>query len=382
MRWVLIPIVGVFICLVVSCTKPTEPKPHVEVKWAKTFGGDLGDVGHSVKQVSGGGFIITGWTYSFGAGESDVYLVKTDADGNLLWTKTYGGASNDVGYSVQVTSDNGYIIAGYTESSGEGGQDVYLIKTDESGYIMWERTIGGTNDDYGHSVKETSDGGYIIAGSTKSFGAGGQNVYLIKIDNLGHSVWTKTFGGGEDDRGYSVQQTTDGGYIIAGKKYSFSDPNVYLVKTDAEGNLLWEQTYGGAWSDEGRSVQQTSDGGYIITGRYTEFSYLVLYPKVWLIKTDADGNKLWDKVYGEYKGHSIQQTADGGYIIAGRSDGNAYVIKTDGNGESEWSNTYGGENEDRAYSIQQTSDGGFIFTGYTYSFGEGGSDVYLVKVEP
>jgi len=197
--------------------------------------------GYSVEQTQDGGYIIAGYTYSFGAGEedADVYLIKTDAYGNVEWTKTYGGSSYDYGNSVQQTQDGGFIIAGATYSFGAGGCDVYLIKTDAYGNVEWTNTYGGSDYDGGYSVQQTKDGGYIIAGYTCSFGASGCDVYLIKTNANGNVEWTKTYGGSDLDKGYSVQQTQDGGFIIAGYTYSFGagGADVYLIKTDANGNV-------------------------------------------------------------------------------------------------------------------------------------------------
>jgi len=322
---------------------------NAQTTFQKTFGGTSEDQGSSVQQTSDGGYIITGNTSSFGAGSDDVYLIKTDANGNSLWTKTFEGIGYvQYGYCVKQTSDGGYIITGATNNFGLSYiVDVYLIKTDANGNSLWIKAFGGTNDDeWGHSVQQTTDGGYIIVGVTQSFGAGNNDVYLIKTDGNGNSLWTKTFGGTSQDEGYSVQQTSDGGYIITGLSSSpdTGDPDVYLIKTDANGNSLWTKTFGGASPDEGYSVQQTSDGGYIIAGK-TQSSGASVH-EVYLIKTDANGNSLWTKTFGggvgyqnyEESGYSVQQTSDGGYIIAGTTtvvsadDPDVYLIKTDGNG--------------------------------------------------
>jgi len=230
--------------------------------------------------------------------------------------------------------------------------------------IGWTKTFGGAYNDYGYSVQQTSDGGYIITG-TKGFWSTSY-VYLIKTNVNGDTTWTKIFGGTGSDSGYSVQQTSDGGYIIAGYNgYSYS---VYLIKTDANGNQVWTKT-NRAFS-YGYSVQQTSDGGYIITGEW-------LYPYVYLIKTNANGDTIWAKTYGRTCGYSVQQTSDGGYIITGNRYGGVYLIKTNANGDTIWTKTFGGTGN--GYSVRQTSDGGYIIAGYTSSFGAGGYDVYLIK---
>jgi hypothetical protein len=221
--------------------------------------------------------------------KGDVYLVKTSASGDTLWTRTYGGTGEDYGNSVQQTSDSGYIVAGYTNSFGAGNEDVYLVKTSASGDALWTRTYGGTGEDYGNSVQQTSDSGYIVAGWTNSFGAGGHDIYLIKTNASGDTLWTRTYGGTGGDEGYSVQQTSDGGYIIAGYTGSFGAGgwDVYLIKTNASGDTLWTSTYGGAYDDWGYSVGQTSDGGYIVAGFTDSWSGSW---DVYLVKTDGNGS--------------------------------------------------------------------------------------------
>jgi hypothetical protein len=209
------------------------------VKFAKTYGGTGNDNARSVQQTSDGGYIVAGYTRSFGAGSDDIFLMKTDANGNLQWAKTYGGTYWDYAYSVQQTSDGGYIVAGYTYSFGAGGDDIFLIKTDANRNISWAKTYGGTDEDRAYSVRQTSDGGYIVAGYTHSFGAGGQDFFLIKTDANGNLQWAKTYGGTDVDGAFSFQQTSDGGYILAGDTRSFGagDYDIFLIKTDASGDM-------------------------------------------------------------------------------------------------------------------------------------------------
>jgi hypothetical protein len=254
--------------------------------WNKTFGGPGNDYGHSARETSDGGYVIAGSTDSYGSGSGDVWLIKTDSSGNATWDKTFGGPSEDHGYSVQQTSDGGYVIAGSTDSYGAGSGDVWLIKTDSSGNATWDKTFGGSGVDWGHSVRQIPDGGYIIAGYTGSYGAGG-DAWLIKTDSSGNMAWNKTFGGSGDDYGHSVQQTSDGGYVIAGSTDSYGSGNddVWLIKADSLGNAVWDKPLGGTDSDYGWSVQQTPDGGYIIAG-YTG-SYGAGGYDIWLIKVTA-----------------------------------------------------------------------------------------------
>jgi len=357
--------------------------------WTRTYGGSDYEQGLSVQQTTDGGYIIVGETNSFGAGSNDVYLVKTDANGDTLWTRTHGGGRTDSGQSVQQTTDGGYIIVGETNSFGAGGYDFYLVKTDANGDTLWTRTHGGTDYDYGQSVQQTTDGGYIIAGYTKSFGAGSNDVYLVKTDANGDTLWTRTYGGSADEYARCVQQTQDGGYIVTGHTKSFGAGlnDFYLVKTDANGDTLWTRTYGGGDSDNGQSVQQTTDGGYIIAG-YTD-SFGAGLKDFYLVKTDANGDTLWTRTYGdslgEY-GQSVQQTTDGGYILTGRTmsfgagSNDVYLVKTDANGDTLWTRTYGGSDYEQGQSVQQTTDGGYILTGRTMSFGAGETDFWLLKI--
>ena len=358
-----------------------------EAEWVKTFGDSMDDRGYSAQQTSDGGYIITGYTQTLGG--NDIWLIKTDSEGTKEWDKTFNWSSNDCGESVQQTSDGGYIITGYKGSFSPGDKHVWLIKTDFEGTKEWDKTFGDSSEDLGKSVQQTSDGGYIIAGYTGSFGAGSDDVWLIKTDSEGTKEWDKTFGGSSEDWGESVQQTSDGGYIIAGATQSFGAGSfdVWLIKTDSDGTKEWDKTFGGYDLDRGKSVQQTSDGGYIIAGMTT--SYGAGGNDFWLIKTDSDGTKEWDKTFGgssEDWGESAQQTSSGGYIITGITHsfgdggGDMWLIKADSDGNKQWDKTFGGSSYDRGYSVQQTSDGGYIITGYTDSFGAGWNDVWLVRV--
>ena len=323
-----------------GCPRPySSPNPMSGISFAKTYGGTVG--ASSIQQTSDGGYIVAGLTYSFGAGRYDLFLIKTDANGNVQWAKTYGGTDDDYAYSVQQTSDGVYIVAGYTESFGAGSGDIFLIKTDANGNIQWAKTYGGIYWDEAYSVRQTSDGGYIVAGFTGSFGAGYSDVFLVKTDANGNIIWAKTYGGIDRDEASSVQQTSDSGYIVAGWTYSFGagsdDP--FLIKTDANGNIIWAKTYGGISYDWASSVQQTSDGGYIVAG--VTLSFGAGYSDAFIIKTDANGNIIWAKTYGGTgyeEASSVQQTSDGGYIVAGATASfgagysDAFIIKTNANG--------------------------------------------------
>ena len=248
------------------------------------------DYGWYVQQTIDCGYIIVGTgSYNY---DRQVLLIKTDSEGNEIWNKTFGGRSFDYGWCVQQTTDGGYIIIGETYSFGEGENDVYLIKTNSNGDKIWTKTFGGIKVDRGLFVQQTTDGGYIIVGETSSnnnVGSYDFDMYLIKTDSKGDKCWSKTFGGIEDEIGLCVRQTTDGGYIIVGTTDSFGAGSwdVYLIKTDSNGNKLWDRTYGGSKAEKGKHVQQTSDGGYIIIGDTVLSS---IDRDAYLIKTDSNGN--------------------------------------------------------------------------------------------
>ncbi|MBI5471107.1 MAG: T9SS type A sorting domain-containing protein [Ignavibacteriae bacterium] len=361
--------------------------------WTRTFGGSNIDVGYSVQQTRDGGYVIAGYTRSFGSMSGrNVWLVKTDQSGSRLWSNAFGGDADDEGYAVQQTADGGYVIAGYTKSNTAGGTDMLLMKADTIGNIAWLYTFGGAQDDEAYAVQQTRDGGFIVAGATSSFGAGSRDVWLLKTNGAGSEVWRKTLGGFGSDGARSVQQTPDGGYIITGWTYSHGPGavgNVWLVKTDSLGNAVWNKFFGGNDVDRGLCVEQTRDGGFVLTG-YTSSSGAGL-DDLLLIKTDSAGNAQWTKTFGgtgrDY-GNSVQQTSDGGYIVAGYTlsfgsgGDDVWLIKTDLSGNQTWGATYGGSASDVGYSVKQTSDGGYIVTGHTLSYGAGVHDVWLIKIAP
>ncbi|MFH1012039.1 MAG: hypothetical protein V1784_12505, partial [bacterium] len=294
-------------------------QPSPDTLWTRTYGGSSLDEAHSVQQIADGGYIVAGDTYSFGAGWWDFYLVKTNSSGEPLWTRTYGGTGYDGANSVQQTADGGYIVAGGTGSFGAGDRDFYLVRSNSQGDTLWTRTYGGSGTDWAFSVDSSADGGYIVAGLTYSFGAGGGDFYLVKTNSQGDTLWTRTYGGSSYDVANSVQQTADGGYIVAGGTYSFGAGlyDFYLVKTNSQGDMLWTRTYGGSYDDYAFSVQQTADGGYIVAG-YT-WSFGAGSSDFYLVKTNSKGDPLWTRTYGgrlDDVVNSVQQTADGGYIVA------------------------------------------------------------------
>jgi hypothetical protein len=376
-----------------------------EEEWNKSFGSDSDIRGTSVEQTRDGGYIIVG------VGFEDVKLFKIDSSGNEQWSKYIGRtvyddrnyySDTENRFSARQLIDNGYIIIGTIEHD-DHYSDVWLIKTDSEGNKQWDKTFDVSGyDDYGYSVQQTEDKGYIITGYTES------RAFLIKTDSSGNKEWIQTFDAGGDwgyVLGRSVQQTNDGGYVIAGKvggKYTDTAwvYSVWLLKTDPYGNIQWEKTFGGR--SGGRSVQQTGDGGYIVVGDYIVKGG---YSDIWLIKTNPSGNEQWDILFGgqdDDRGYSVQQTTDNGYILTGYAEPHgsydsqsgvnyAWLIRTDPYGNMQWNKTFGNYENDKGYkiviegrSVQQTSDGGYIVTGTTYPYGlfeDYRNNIWLIKLE-
>ncbi len=349
------------------------------VEWFKTFGGAQQDYGESVRQTSDGGYVVAGATASFGAGDYDAYLVKTDSSGNLVWQATFGGTDFDHASSVDVTQDGGYILGGDTVSLEPRG--LWLVKTDSAGVKEWERAYGGGGCG---GVRACSDGGYIIVGSIGAPSL--EDVYLVKTDSNGEVLWTSTFGGSSYDYPNCVEQTADGGYVVAGYSASGETPGnkVYLAKTDLEGNLEWQRLFDGLGEiNDGRCVKQTDDGGYIVVGYGGEFGDFDMYA----IKTDSDGEMVWDGAYGQYgwpdEARCVVQTADGGYVIAGSAYSDYYwhtcVVKTDSSGNLIWETTFGMNL--LCEVVVEASDGGYVTAGTDQTL-PGNDSMWLAKLSP
>ena len=294
--------------------------PQGQEQWNLTLGGTGYEEMVFVQQTADGGYIIIGNTDSYGVGSFDIWFVKIDSNGNMQWNNTFGGIGQDWAYSVSQVP-GGYIIAGMTDSYGAGYSDFWLVKTDTKGEEQWNNTYGGYYLDGAHSIQQTRDGGYIIAGMTQSFGAGHNDFMLVKTDSNGKEQWYRTFGGVSHEFHPSVRLSPDGGYILGGKTFSFDD-DYWLIKTDEDGNGKWDRTF------EGRldSFQQTPDDGYIITGDFYDPSQTHVIKKA-LIKTDSNGYEQWDiRIEGDEL-NSVLQTGDGGYILAGIKDSKLLLVK-------------------------------------------------------
>lgn len=359
-----------------------------ELQWTANYGGLYTEEGYSGVRTSDGGYAILGSTYSFGSGDHDIYLLRLDSLGDTIWSNTYGGTDTDYGYDLQQTNDGGFVVVGSTHSYGSGEADVYLLRLDFIGGVVWSRTYGGSDKDVGRSVRITSDGGFIIGGGTASFGAGYDDVYLIRTDAAGDTIWTRTYGGVGGESAFGARPTPDGGYVACGATGSFGlgYSSMYVVKTDSAGDTLWTTTFGGDRADMGYAVEISSDGGLIFVGATA--SYGAGEYDIYLVKTDPNGNLEWDRTYGGSRvdrGFSVRPVSDGGFLIAGTTSSfgsgqfDALAIRTNPIGAVDWQQTFGGSRSD--YCLASVTDNNaWVLIGHTFSYGAGSSDVFINKI--
>jgi len=359
-----------------------------ETLWSRTYGGPGADGSKSLIRTYDGGFALVGYTFSQGAGEADVYLVKTDAAGNFAWDRAYGGPGRDYGYDLCQCPDGGYLLVGQTSSFGAGLDDLYLIKTDADGDLIWQTTFGGAQIDAGHAICAGPDDHYVLCGSTESQGAGLSDVWVIKVNADGQEVWSQTFGGTESDRGTDILAATAGGYVALGASGSYSaNRDVHVIRIGEDGSETWSRNLGGASDcDWGRSVCETSDGGFVVAGHGDIHSNDLT--DVILLKLDAQGRDLWMQRFGESTfydyGRGVCTTLDGGFLICGAvtiaetGKHEAYVIKTDSAGRLSWSYQIGAAGSDWTSAVVETGPGSYVLAGHTDSYGAGRFDAWLV----
>lgn len=363
-----------------------------QTKFEKTFGGTGNEFANKGLVTTDGGFLFAGSVNSFGSGNTDGYLVKTDQNGDTIWTRTFGGTGYDQFTSTSETSDNGYIAVGFKDN-GFGSNDIFVVKTDASGNLIWAKNYGGTGPDEAIGVAATNDGGGLIAGWTGSFGAGLSDFYLLRINGSGDTVWTKTIGSPISQSPKSVSLTNDNGFIITGSVYDNQtfDTDIYLVKINSDGSTAWVQSIGGTPPenavDIGYAAIQTNDNGFLIAGTS---AYSPSDVDVVLIKTDATGNISWVKRIGGIASENCQdvkQLNDGSYVVVGStfsfssSNSDSYIFKTDANGNLLWAFRYGSNDNDEFRSVSLKNDG-FLLSGYASGLvGFGAPEMYVVLTD-
>ena len=366
---------------------------NAQITWEKLFTKSGTDVFRSVQEVPSGGYIAAGYTSDFTPNDTDAFVVRLTVNGDTLWTRSFNGGKKDLFYKVNNTLDGGFILCGYSSSyNGGTSDDAYYMKLDANGNEEWHFTYGapGTKE-RAQDIIQTADGGYAMTGYTNN-GQPSYNSFLVKIDASGGQTWVKKYGGATTyDDANSIKQLADGGFIMAGQTVSASlSGEIYLVRTNVNGDTIWTKSFGSGilGKNENAECIQLTTNGFIICGSTDGLG--VGSDDGYLVRTDTFGTVQWSKTYGGSSPddfHRVENTNDGGFIITGTTQSNLaiisnqWLVKTDVNGDSTWAYTFGGENHDHAYSGTQTTDGGYIFCGYSGSFGFNYEDALVIKVD-
>ena len=348
-----------------------------QITFQKTYGGELEEECDAVVQTEDGGFILAGSTRSYGNGNYDLYIIRTDPYGDTLWTRTFGGTGHDTANDIVKIDAENYLIAGSLDGK------VYLIKIKDDGNVVWTRTIGNEEDFAVTSAKKTGGGGFIFCGITHI-----TNYFVLFTHSNGDSISTKIYKNGS---ARSIEPTTDGGYVIMIRPGNFLHPqnDFVIIKRDIRGDSLWTSVFSGPNAEVGWEVEQTTDGGFMLAGH--QDGSVVGKSDFYLVKADSTGLFLWDKTYGGDemdKAYSAMQTSDGGFVLGGFTASfnvgyfDFYIVRTNSVGDTLWTRTYGGEWQEEIADIVETSDGGFAAVGYTYSFDESNfPNIYFVKTD-
>ncbi len=362
--------------------------------WHRAYGDTLSDFAFAVEEAFDGTYVTVGQMQTQEPGSTailgDIVLVKTEPDGDMVWMKTYGGPGEDGSRDVLQTPDSGFVIAGYTNSFSPGNYDLYLIKTDANGDTVWTKTYGDSrHDEVGFSVRAAADSGYFVAGDIGLVGTDDSEVYLLRVAENGDYMWSKTYSSGLRSSARELAIVRDGGCIIAGSTFNpYAD--VYLIRTNSNGDTLWTRNYGGAGGDYGASVIAVGGGSYFMVAGQSE-TVLVPGYDAYLLKVNSDGDSLWSRMYGggaHESAGSVRAMTDGGYLLTGSTESygaglsDFYVIRTDVDGDTLWTATYGGSGNDWGQEGLQTADGSYIMAGVTGSFGQPNLNLYLVKAGP
>ncbi|HTL80541.1 MAG TPA: hypothetical protein VL651_02490, partial [Bacteroidia bacterium] len=359
----------------------------------KTFGGTSFDWGYGVVQTADGGYAAAGYTHSYGAGNNDLYLVKTDSIGTVMWAKCYGSTWIDEGRDLIATDDGGYAICGEAWFS-TNNYDYYLVRTDSAGTILWSRLYGGNDEDKPYAMAETNDGGFIISGTSRSFPSENTVVtFIVRTDAAGDTVWSKHYNEGiTTSYAQDIQSLANGNFIVAGYNWASStggdDP--MLMEIDSAGNILWARKYDHPGAGEGvlYRVMQDDDGDLVAVGQCYDAAGQTW--ECYAMKTDSAGHLLWEKVYGEPGGDEsffdLKQAGHDRYAVTGNVDRfstymDVTLLLLDSTGDTIWTRAYGGSSIENGMAMNRTDDNGFVITGNTLSFGSGSGDLFLLKTD-
>ncbi len=383
---------GIFCTFILSCWIPTfGGAKSLTVEWERTAGREWDDGAYIIRPTNDGGYIAVGWTEPTG-GDKDIYLIKLDEAGNIEWQRYLGGKKDDKGHDVCQTSDGGYLVVGWTKSWGAGSGDLYIIKTDEMGKELWHKAFGGKKNDgpadFG-VIQKTPNGGYLLAGWTWSYGKA-LDMWLVRLNRFGNLMRSKTIGGEGTDWARSITACSDGNFIIVGKTTSFGagKGDIYVVKVDVDGNVIWERNFGGTGMDWANYVLEVPGGGFLVVGGTR--SYGNGEDDTYVIRLDEQGNKLWERVFPESEGKDWGLTCrlvpEKGFLLTSAvwrccTGWDAEVLYIDFEGNLLGKIVFGGHGEDTIYLLQPTQDGGYIGVGETNSYGAGDNDVYFVKIK-
>lgn len=362
---------------------------QLDTAYIMVAGGIYDDECRQVIVLRNGGYVAVGSTASFGQGTTDVYIIKTDNNNICQWSETIGEAGIDRGYSVAETFDGGLVIAGYTNDYGALGYDVLLVKTDSMGTLQWVKTFGGSDWDFGYSVRQTADSGFVVCGESYSYSNGDADVLVLKTDEDGNLIWLKNVGGLLAESGYSVAVSRSGNIVAAGKTFSFGsgDSDAYLVALNSSGDTLWTKTYGDLSNEAAYGIDTTSDNGFVFAG--VTDSLGLGDRDGYFVKVDSMGNKLWQQFIGglgDGTSQSVAQRSNGEYIVAGTDNSYGaggygfYMTRTNSGGNWQAGPTFGGPGDEEGFSVAISPSGGAIFGGTTTSYGHGVKDVYLIKL--
>ena len=384
---ILAVIIIISIIFIISKIPSTQENTEKE-EWESTFGGKGNQEGFFVISTEDEGCIATGYSESDINGDKDIFVVKVDKNGNEEWNLTFGGDEDEDGKSLIQTEGKDYIIVGKTDSYGSGESDVLVLKISKDGKLIWNETFGGEKNDRANSIVKTDDGGYIIVGQSESFGNGEYDVFLIKINSSGVEEWSNTIGGKKDEEGRSIVENNSGGYVIAATTRSYGEgrSDIWIINIDNNGEEQWNKTFGYEGSDLPNHIIKTEDNKFIIVG-HSEVNYTNRWTGV-ILKFDPNGNKIWETIIENETdvGLSSVTQAEGGYVSTGYigpygNEQDQILVKIDSNGDKTWTKYISGEYCDGGIWIQKSTDGYFYITGYKDNDGSESYDLWLIRTK-